>query len=124
MVQDSSSKYQPAEYSIGSQVFVRRFSSKSHKKAGNKAASKTSRIIKGTIVERNAKKGTYYVRYTLDEHTVEEWYNVSDLTSMSLDEEKKLHMNASLSYPSPSKVSTLEVYTVPNQTSSKIILFI
>ena len=42
MIKAFSSKHPPAEYTIGSEVLVRRFSSKCRKKAGNKSASKAN----------------------------------------------------------------------------------
>ena len=53
MVIKSNSKNPPAEYVIGSEVMVRRFSSKCRKRTGTQSASKTSRIVKGTITEIN-----------------------------------------------------------------------
>ena len=51
-------KHPPAEYTIGSEVLVRRFSSKFRKKAGNKSASKATRIVQGTVTDRNVANGT------------------------------------------------------------------
>ena len=91
MIKQFSSKYPPAEYSIGSEVIVRRFSSKSRKAAGRKRAGKTTRIITGTVLDRNLDNGMYKVRYLLADHEVEEWFEVSDLTAVTLEEENKKH---------------------------------
>lgn len=91
MIKLFSSKYPPAEYSIGSEVIVRRFSSTSRKAAGRKRAGKSSRIITGTILDRNLDNGMYKVRYLLADREVEEWFGVSDLTAVTLEEENKKH---------------------------------
>ena len=72
MIKLFSCKYPPAEYSIGSEVIVRRFSSKSRKAAGRKRAGKDN--------------GMYKVRYLLADDEVEEWFGVSDLTAVTLEE--------------------------------------
>ena len=84
MVEESSS---PAEYAIGSKVLVRRFSSMSRKKAGKESASKNSRVVQGTITKRSQKAGTYRILYNLKGDQAEQWFKVSDITSLSLEEE-------------------------------------
>ena len=91
MIKQFSSKYPPAEYSIGSEVIVRRFSSKSRKAAGRKRAGKSTRIITGTVLDRNLDNGMYKVRYLLADDEVEEWFGVSDLTAVTLEEENRKH---------------------------------
>ena len=81
----------PAEYSVGSEVIVRRFSSKSRETAGRKRAGKTTRIITGTVLDKKLGNGIYKVRYLLADHEVEEWFGVSDLTAVTLEEENKKH---------------------------------
>ena len=66
MVMESNSKNLPAEYTIGSEVMVRRFSSKCRKRAGTQSASKTSHIVKGTITEINIKCRTYRILCKLE----------------------------------------------------------
>ena len=89
MIKWFSSKHPPAEYSIGSQVIVRRFSSKSRKAAGRKRAGKASRITTGTVLERNLDNNMYKVGYLLADREVEEWFGISDLTAVTLEEENK-----------------------------------
>ena len=84
-------QYPPAEYSIGSEVIIRRFSSKSRKAAGRKRAGKSTRIITGTVLDRNLDNGMYKVRYLLADDEVEEWFGVSDLTAVTLEEENRKH---------------------------------
>ena len=91
MVKKLSSKHPPAEYKVGSEVLVRRFSSKCRKRAGKKSASKATRVLKGRVVDSNLENGTYKVCYFLVDKEVEEWFKVSDLTSMTLEEENKKH---------------------------------
>ena len=91
MVMESNSKNPPAEYTIGSEVMVRRFSSKCRKRAGTQSASKTSRIVKGTITEINKKCGTYRILCKLESGHIEEWFKVSDITSLTYEEEKTKH---------------------------------
>ena len=91
MIKAFSSKHPPAEYTIGSEVLVRRFSSKCRKKAGNKSASKATRIVQGTVTDRNVANGTYKIHYKLVDREVDEWVRVSDITSLTLENEKKRH---------------------------------
>ena len=65
MVKKLSSKHPPAEYKVGSEVLVRRFSSKCRKRAGKKSASKATRVLKGRVVDSNLENGTYKVCYFL-----------------------------------------------------------
>jgi hypothetical protein len=83
--------YQQSIYAIGTHVLVRRFSSKCRKRAGNKSASKATRIVKGTVSDRNVRNGTYKIRFCLMDQEMEEWFKVSDWTSLTLEENKK-HM--------------------------------
>ena len=73
---------------------MRRFSSKNRKRAGNKGASKDTRIVRGTILDRNPGNRTYMIHYFLMGNEVEEWFKVSDATSLSYEEEKKRHITA------------------------------
>ena len=91
MIKTFNSKHPPAEYEIGNEVFVRRFSSKCRKRAGRKNASKSTRVVKGTIVDSNIRSGTYKVCYFLADKEVKEWFKVSDITSTTAEEEKQRH---------------------------------
>ena len=88
-----SCKNPPAEYAIGSEVLVRRFSSNSRKRAGKKSSNKATRIVRGTIVEKNDKNCTYKICYSLFDRQVEEWFHTSDITSLTLEEENKKHVS-------------------------------
>ena len=93
MIKKFSSKHPPAQYAIGSQVLVRRFSSKCRKRAGNKSAGKSTRIVKGTIVDRNLRNGTYKICYFLMDREVDEWFKISNITSLTHEEENKKHID-------------------------------
>ena len=111
MIKAFNSKHPPAEYEIGNEVFVRRFSSKCRKKAGRKNASKSTRVVKGTIVDRNIRSGTYKVCYSLADMEVEEWFKVSDITSTTAEEEKQRHTSLANDC---SKLATQPPTTVEN----------
>ena len=49
MIKAFSSKHPPADYATGSEVLVRRFSSKCRKRVGKKYASKDTRVVNGLI---------------------------------------------------------------------------
>ena len=132
MIKRFSSKYPPAEYSIGSEVIVRGFSSKSRKAAGRKKAGKTSRIISGTVLERNLDNGMYKVCYLLADHEVEEWFEVSNLTAVTLKEENKKHScnehaeieksaRSSSSTPLQTCSSTEFQTTAPNPQGNRLV---
>ena len=74
-----------------SEVIIRRFSSKSRKAAGRRRAGKNTRIVTGTVLDRNLDNGMYKVRYLLADHEVVEWFGVSDLTAVTLEEENQKH---------------------------------
>ena len=76
-------------YTVGCDVLVRRFSSKSKKKYGKGLIRKQSRVVKGTITEAKPASGQYKVRYQLDGHGEEKWYPVSDITSLTHKDVKK-----------------------------------
>ena len=107
MVIKSNSKNPPAEYVIGSEVMVRRFSSKCRKRAGTQSASKTSRIVKGTITEINQKCQTYRILCKLESGHIEEWFKVSDITSLTYEEEKKKHNTTKMEIAEAPKNSPL-----------------
>ena len=53
----------------------------------NKSSNKATRIVRGTIVEKNDKNCTYKICYSLFDRQVEEWFHTSDITSLTLEEE-------------------------------------
>lgn len=91
MIERFSSKHPPAVYLVGTEVLVRRFNSKSRKKVGTKSASKSTRIVEGKIIDRDLQNNTYKIQYSLRGRTVKEWFQVSDVTSRTLKEEKNRH---------------------------------
>ena len=91
MVMKFNSKNPPAEYMIGSKVMVRRFGSDCCKRAGTQSASKTSRIVKGTVTEKSQKSQTYRILCKLESGHTKEWFKVSDITSLTYEEQKKKH---------------------------------
>ena len=132
MIERFSSKHPPAVYSVGTEVLVRRFNSKSRKKVGTKSASKSTRIVEGKIIDKNLQNNTYKIQYTLGGHTVEEWFQVSDVTSRTLKEEKNRHeetncSSAATPLPSPSPSgnthSPLPKDKQSNDTTTGIIIF-
>ena len=46
-------------------------------------------IVKGTITEINQKCQTYRILCKLESGHIEEWFKVSDITSLAYEEEKK-----------------------------------
>ena len=46
-------------------------------------------IVKGTITEMNQKCQTYRILCKLESGHIEEWFKVSDITSLAYEEEKK-----------------------------------
>ena len=93
MVEKNSAKFPPAEYQINSEVIVRRHSSRSRKNSGKEIVGKQSRIVRGTVIERNLKTGTYKIHYNLNNNPVEQWFQASDITSLTLEEENQKHNN-------------------------------
>lgn len=79
----------PTQYKIGCEVLVRRFSAKSKKKHGKGLYRKMSRVIKGTIANVKASSNQYKVRCLLNGKFEEKWYSVSDITSLTREDEKK-----------------------------------
>ena len=101
MVKHYGSKYPPALYSVGSVVLVKRFTSKSRKNAGTKSASKASQIVEGTITDKNESHSTYKIRYSLSGREIEDWFSVSDITSLTVAEEKKKHTSNKMKVEEP-----------------------
>ena len=87
LVKQSAIKNPPNVYDVGAEVLVRRFSSNSRRKA-----DKHSRIVAGRITKRNVKLGTYKVMYKLCGKEVQNWFKVTDITSLTHDEDKSHHL--------------------------------
>ena len=90
MIDKSKSDNPPTRYKCGDDVIIRRFSSSSKRKS---AQDKQHRIVTGRIVKLSNKSGNYKVNYTLNEKQCEEWISVSDLTSLTIQDEKDRHQN-------------------------------
>ena len=89
MVLSGNTANPPTQYKIGCEVLVRRFSAKSKKKNGKGLVRKMSRVVEGTITDIKATSNQYKVRYLLNGKFEEKWYSVSDITSLTREEEKK-----------------------------------
>ena len=72
-------------------MLVRRFSSKSRKKEGRGLVRRQARVVKGTVIQAKASKNQYKVRYHLNGTFEEKWYAVADVTSVTHEDEKKMH---------------------------------
>lgn len=90
MIRTSKAKNPPTQYKCGDSVIVRRFSSSTKRKS---AKEKQQRFVTGEILKHNSKSETYKVKYTVDGQKHEEWFSVSDLTSLTLQAEKDRHQN-------------------------------
>ena len=90
MIRTSKAKNPPTQYKCGDSVIIRRFSSSAKRKS---AKEKQQRIVTGEILKHSSKSETYKVRYIIDEQNHEEWFSVSDLTSLTRQEEKDRHQN-------------------------------
>ena len=88
MVKASIAKNPPAEYHVGDEVIIKRFGATKRKKS---ARDKWSRFVKGTILKHSQKSSSYKVNYMLDEKQHSEWFKVSDITSLTLDDEWVRH---------------------------------
>ena len=84
LVQTFSAKNPPSVYKVGESVLVKVHSSKSRKVGMNKYA----KVITGRFEKRNSKQGTYKVSYQLSGKQVHRWFKVTDLTSLTKNEEK------------------------------------
>ena len=91
MVSSAKAKHLPARYHVGCEVLVRRFSSKSQKKEGRGLVRRQVRVVKGTVIQAKASKNQYKVRYNLNGTLEEKWYTVADVTSLTHEDEKKMH---------------------------------
>ena len=88
MVQALKVKNTQAKYNCGNKVIIRRFSSRSRRKS---AKEKQKRFVVGEIIQHSSKNGNYKVKYVLDDQEHKEWFKVTDLTSLTLEEEKCRH---------------------------------
>ena len=91
MVSSAKAKHPPARYHVGCEVLVRRFSSKSRRKEGRGLVRRQVRVVKGTVIQAKASKNQYKVRYNLNGTLEEKWYAVADVTSLTHEDEKKMH---------------------------------
>lgn len=89
MVKSMVSKHPAAKYSVGCDVLIRRLSSKSKKKCGKGLARKQSRVVQGTIIKAKTASGRYKVRYQFNGRSEIGWYHVSDITSLTTEDEKR-----------------------------------
>ena len=62
---------------------------KSKKKHGRGLGRRLSRVVKGTITNAKASSNQYKVRYQLNGKFEEKWYSVSDITSLTHEDEKR-----------------------------------
>lgn len=90
MVQSTMAAQPPSVYTVGSEVLVRRFSSKSRKKSAGRGLDKRRlRVVKGTVTQVR-KSGRYKVRYQFNGQVEEQWFPVTDITSVTYENEKNL----------------------------------
>lgn len=71
---------------------MRRFPSSSKRKS---AKDKQQRFVIGEVIKQSGKSGNYQVRYVVDGQKHEDLISVSDLTSVTLQEEKIRRQNQS-----------------------------
>ena len=89
MIQSTKAAQPPSVYTVGSEVLVRRFSSKSRKKSAGRGLDKRRlRVVKGTITQ--VRSGCYKVRYQFNGQIEEKWFPVTDITSVTYENEKNL----------------------------------
>ena len=88
MVKTSIANNPPAEYEVGDDVIIKRFGATSRRKSGR---DKWLRFVKGTVEKHNQNSSSYKVSYLLDGKQQHEWFKVSDITSLTLDEELVRH---------------------------------
>ena len=91
MIDSHSQQFPPAVYEIGERIVIRRFSSKSWKKARRGPASRKDRIVEGTVIKHSEKSGNYKVHYAIEGKVFEEWVSVADITSVTKEQEKDKH---------------------------------
>lgn len=89
MVQKSSSANPPASYSLGEEVMVRRLNASTSKRKSTK--DKLIRFIRGTVKKFSQKTSSYKISYVLEGKQKEGWFKVSDLTSLTYNEECARH---------------------------------
>ena len=93
MVRASKAKKTLAEYKCGDKVIVRRFASSSRRKSSKE---KQTRFVAGDIIQHSSNSSNYKVKYMLDGKQHEEWFKVTDLTSLTHEEEKCRHQIAGI----------------------------
>ena len=104
MVLKENAANPPAQYKVGCEVLVRRFSAKSKKKQGKGLTRKLSRVVKGTVTHAKASRNQYKVRYQLNGKFEEKWFSVSDITSLTREDENKRQMTCTF-FNSPLLIS-------------------
>ena len=98
MVSSMTAKHLASQYSVGCNVPVRRFSSKSKKKCGKGLERTQSRIVPGEIIDTKSCNSEYKVHYLFNGWHRVGWYHVSDITSVTAEEEKKRHDKGKVLY--------------------------
>ena len=57
-----------------------------------------SRVVKGTVTHAKASSNQYKVRYQLNGKFEEKWYSVSDITSLTREDEKNRQGKCKLTF--------------------------
>ena len=89
MVQKSQSANPPASYSKGEEILVRRLNASTSKRKTSK--DKWMKFVRGTVKEFSQKTLCYKISYVLEGKPKESWFKVSDLTSLTYNEECARH---------------------------------
>ena len=89
MVQKSLSANTPASYSLGEEVLVRRLNASTSKRKASK--DKWMKFVQGTVKEFSQKTACYKISYVLEGKPKEGWFKVSDLTSLTYNDECARH---------------------------------
>ena len=90
MVESSLSVNPPASYSLGEDVLVRRFNHSTSKCKATKS-DKWMRFVRGKVVAYSDKSSCYKVSHTIDGKSRKEWFKVSDITSLTYNQECARH---------------------------------
>ena len=89
MVKKSLSENPPATYSLGEEVMVRRLNASTLKRKASK--DKLMRFVQGTVKDFSEKTLCYKISYVLEGKPKEGWFKVSDITSLTYNEECARH---------------------------------
>ena len=90
MVESSLSVNPPASYSLGEDVLMRRFNHSTSKRKATKS-DKWMRFVRGKVVAYSDKSSCYKVSHTIDGKSRKEWFKVSDITSLTYNQECARH---------------------------------